>query len=141
MPHNTTSRTPNSSSSKSPGNDQPAIWLLNARIPYTAQYHACSCWASGCGEVDVFEVLSPGGDKATTTVRASYAGGDPNYFARPVDVGKPARVAVVFDGAKGEVSVQVLGATSQGEFPEVLGGGPDGGGKGVEVRGGWGWEG
>ncbi|ANZ75263.1 BA75_02155T0 [Komagataella pastoris] len=41
--------------------DMPAIWLLNARIPRTSQYPtntSCSCWASGCGEFDIFEVMN-----------------------------------------------------------------------------------
>lgn len=39
--------------------DMPAIWLLNAHIPRTSQYSKnpnCSCWRSGCGEFDIFEV-------------------------------------------------------------------------------------
>ncbi|KAK6204464.1 putative TOS1-like glycosyl hydrolase-domain-containing protein [Scheffersomyces amazonensis] len=39
--------------------NMPAIWLLNANIPRTAQYSDnvnCSCWRSGCGEFDIFEV-------------------------------------------------------------------------------------
>ncbi|KAK6465162.1 protein precursor [Scheffersomyces coipomensis] len=39
--------------------NMPAIWLLNANIPRTAQYSSnvnCSCWRSGCGEFDIFEV-------------------------------------------------------------------------------------
>lgn len=39
--------------------DMPAIWLLNAHIPRTSQYSNngnCSCWNSGCGEFDIFEV-------------------------------------------------------------------------------------
>ncbi|CAH6722580.1 GPI-anchored protein 52 [[Candida] jaroonii] len=39
--------------------NMPAIWLLNAQIPRTSQYSLnsnCSCWASGCGEFDIFEV-------------------------------------------------------------------------------------
>lgn len=39
--------------------NMPAIWLLNAYIPRTAQYSLnanCSCWRSGCGEFDIFEV-------------------------------------------------------------------------------------
>ncbi|ODV93375.1 hypothetical protein PACTADRAFT_5160 [Pachysolen tannophilus NRRL Y-2460] len=39
----------------------PAIWLLNARIPRTSEYPTstnCSCWDSGCGEFDIFEVLN-----------------------------------------------------------------------------------
>lgn len=41
--------------------NMPAIWLLNAHIPRTAQYPYnpnCSCWNSGCGEFDIFEVLN-----------------------------------------------------------------------------------
>lgn len=41
--------------------NMPAIWFLNAKIPRTSQYNAntsCSCWASGCGELDIFEVLN-----------------------------------------------------------------------------------
>lgn len=40
--------------------DMPAIWFLNAQIPRTEQYGSCSCWASGCGELDVFETLDSG---------------------------------------------------------------------------------
>ncbi|QLL30388.1 hypothetical protein HG536_0A02050 [Torulaspora globosa] len=41
--------------------DLPAIWLLNDHIPRTAQYPTnpnCSCWASGCGEFDIFEAMN-----------------------------------------------------------------------------------
>lgn len=41
--------------------NMPAIWLLNAAIPRTAQYATnanCSCWRSGCGEFDIFEVMN-----------------------------------------------------------------------------------
>ncbi|RLV93632.1 GPI-anchored protein 52 [Spathaspora sp. JA1] len=41
--------------------NMPAIWLLNAQIPRTAQYSNdvnCSCWRSGCGEFDIFEVMN-----------------------------------------------------------------------------------
>ncbi|CEP64432.1 Toh1p LALA0_S11e03972g [Lachancea lanzarotensis] len=41
--------------------DMPAIWLLNDQIPRTSQYPTnanCSCWASGCGEFDIFEVMN-----------------------------------------------------------------------------------
>lgn len=41
--------------------NMPAIWLLNAAIPRTAQYSTsanCSCWRSGCGEFDIFEVMN-----------------------------------------------------------------------------------
>lgn len=41
--------------------DMPAIWLLNDQIPRTSQYPTkanCSCWASGCGEFDIFEIMN-----------------------------------------------------------------------------------
>ena len=39
----------------------PAIWLLNDHIPRTSQYPTnpnCSCWNTGCGEFDIFEVMN-----------------------------------------------------------------------------------
>lgn len=39
-------------------NNMPAIWFLNAKIPRTSQYGNCSCWGSGCGEFDAFEVMN-----------------------------------------------------------------------------------
>ncbi|KAK4235004.1 putative TOS1-like glycosyl hydrolase-domain-containing protein [Achaetomium macrosporum] len=118
MPHFITTTTPFPSNQA----DAPAIWLLNARIPYTGQY-SCNCWASGCGEIDVLEVLAAGGDKAVSTVHhgsGNRADSDPNYFARPVDVDQPVRVAVVFDAVQGEVSVQVLGQ-GRGEYEHSKG--------------------
>jgi hypothetical protein len=86
--------------------DQPALWFLNAKIPYTMQYGACSCWATGCGEFDVFEVLAPGDTKCKSTFHSVFAGGDSNYFQRPSDA--PVKVAVVFNSAGKAVSVKVL---------------------------------
>ncbi|KAK3310629.1 putative TOS1-like glycosyl hydrolase-domain-containing protein [Chaetomium strumarium] len=127
MPHHLTttpfpSPFPSPSAIPNPQEDVPAIWLLNARIPHTAQYHRCNCWASGCGEIDVFEVLTTSLgdirdnlDKAKSTVHHNNRGGgaaqtnnnreedsDPNYFARPVDVDRPVRVAVVLDALREE---------------------------------------
>ncbi|KAI5951985.1 hypothetical protein KGF54_005060 [Candida jiufengensis] len=48
-------------SSKISNYNMPAIWLLNAQIPRTAQYSNnvnCSCWRSGCGEFDIFEIMN-----------------------------------------------------------------------------------
>ncbi len=109
--------------------DMPAVWMLNARIPLTQQYGNCSCWASGCGEFDVFEVLSPGSTKAKSTFHSVFRGGDSNYFERPVD--GTIRVAVVYDSGSSSVAVKVLGrggqgegsgsgVAAEGEFPEVL---------------------
>ncbi|KAF7846363.1 hypothetical protein BT93_L4498 [Corymbia citriodora subsp. variegata] len=65
--------------------DMPAIWMLNAQIPNTLQYGAadCSCWTSGCGEFDIFEVLAPGDLRCKSTLHGNIAGGDSDYFARP----------------------------------------------------------
>lgn len=41
--------------------NMPAIWFLNAKIPRASQYptsYSCSCWNSGCGEIDIFEVMN-----------------------------------------------------------------------------------
>ena len=66
--------------------NMPAIWALNAQIPRTLQYGSedCSCWSTGCGEFDMFEVLSPGDQRAKSTYHGNKAGGDSNYFARPM---------------------------------------------------------
>lgn len=62
MPHDT------QSSASTYNYDMPAIWLLNAKVPRTLQYGnaACSCWATGCGELDLFEVLNAGNTRLTT---------------------------------------------------------------------------
>lgn len=65
--------------------NMPAIWLLNAQIPHTLQYGQanCSCWTSGCGEFDLFEVLTPGDSRMKSTYHSNNSGGDSNYFDRP----------------------------------------------------------
>jgi hypothetical protein len=65
--------------------NMPAIWLLNAQIPRTLQYGPadCSCWTTGCGEFDIFEVLMPGDTRCKSTLHGNVQGGDSNYFARP----------------------------------------------------------
>lgn len=61
--------------------NMPAIWLLNAHIPRTSQYSNnvnCSCWRSGCGEFDIFEVKNLTSDqvnKLYTTIH-DYQGTD-----------------------------------------------------------------
>ncbi|KAL6933638.1 related to Cell wall protein YJL171C [Hanseniaspora guilliermondii] len=50
-----------SNSSSFESYDMPAIWVLNSKIPRQSQYPTnsnCSCWASGCGEFDIFEVIN-----------------------------------------------------------------------------------
>lgn len=75
--------------------DMPAIWMLNAQIPRTLQYGAadCSCWTSGCGEFDLFEVLDAGNTRCKSTVHGNSAGGDSDYFVRPT--GKTMKAAVL----------------------------------------------
>jgi len=83
--------------------NMPSIWALNAKIPRTVQYGKCSCWGSGCGEMDLFEVLKD----ATGYVKSHYhsnqgatgqyskgGGGSPDYFKRPFD--KTIKAAAIF---------------------------------------------
>jgi len=69
--------------------NMPAIWALNAQIPRTLQYGnpTCSCWATGCGELDIFEVLAPGDTRAKSTLHgnAPCSGGNSDYFSRPTN--------------------------------------------------------
>lgn len=99
--------TESSASSSISNYNMPAIWLLNAHIPRTAQYSDnvnCSCWRSGCGEFDIFEVKN-----GTTEPNHLYATihdyqgtGEietglqvPGYIAR--DTSNTMRGGVVFD--------------------------------------------
>lgn len=86
--------------------DMPAIWLLNANIPRTQQYGGCSCWTSGCGEWDVFEVLNTGNTRATTTFHGKNSGGDSNFFNRPTS--GTIKVAVIFNGDESTGSIRIL---------------------------------
>ena len=90
--------------------DMPAAWILNAQIPNTLQYGKpeCSCWESGCGEWDIFEVLDSGNPRCKSTVHGNISGGDSNYFDRPVD--STVKVAVVFDGDNSAGHIVVLPA-------------------------------
>ncbi|KAL6945075.1 hypothetical protein ACO0QE_002520 [Hanseniaspora vineae] len=96
---------PTSTKSSSTNNDMPAIWMLNAKIPRTLQYGNadCSCWSTGCGELDLFEILSSGSDKLISHIHdgqgkdgSSYGGGgSQDYFARPTS--GTMKAAVIFD--------------------------------------------
>ncbi|KAG5956518.1 hypothetical protein E4U58_006547 [Claviceps cyperi] len=86
--------------------DMPALWALNARIPRTAQYNACSCWETGCGEADIYEVLTPGDTKCKSTFHLANGAGSSDYFARPVD--KYIKVAAVFHEQTASVSIKKL---------------------------------
>lgn len=82
--------------------DAPAWWFLNAAIPRVLQYGndrkniPCSCWSTGCGEFDAFEILGRGEMRAKSTIhrQGNLEGGDSNYFLRPV--GRTIKFAVVF---------------------------------------------
>ncbi|KAK3716652.1 target of Sbf [Vermiconidia calcicola] len=96
--------------------NMPAIWMLNAQIPRTLQYGNadCSCWTSGCGEFDIFEVLASGDSRAKSTLHGNRAGGDSNYFDRPVDA--PIKVGVVmYDD---NIHIKILDSSM--EFPSVM---------------------
>ncbi|OEJ83073.1 Protein TOS1 [Hanseniaspora osmophila] len=96
---------PTSTKSSSSNNDMPAIWMLNAKIPRTLQYGNadCSCWSTGCGELDLFEILSSGSDKLISHIHdgqgkdgSSYGGGgSQDYFTRPTS--GTMKAAVIFD--------------------------------------------
>lgn len=88
--------------------DMPAIWLLNAQIPRAQQYGGCSCWATGCGELDLFEALNSGSMNLTTTLHTTLGGGggSADYFARPVT--GTIKAAVVFAAATKQISVLIL---------------------------------
>lgn len=85
--------------------NMPAIWFLNAKIPRTSQYNAntsCSCWESGCGELDIFEVLNSTKPLQLDTTIHDYQGTDDiqtgleaaDYFTR--DTNGTMRGGVVF---------------------------------------------
>ncbi|KAH7087127.1 putative TOS1-like glycosyl hydrolase-domain-containing protein [Paraphoma chrysanthemicola] len=82
--------------------DAPAWWFLNAAIPRVLQYGSdrnnipCSCWSTGCGEFDAFEILGNGEERAKSTMhrQGNLQGGDSNYFRRPV--GRKLKFAVVW---------------------------------------------
>lgn len=86
--------------------DMPALWALNGRIPRSAQYKSCSCWATGCGELDIFEVLDLGGNKCMTQIHSAKSPGNANWFARPVDT--YAKVGVIFSEASASVVIVEL---------------------------------
>lgn len=91
-----------SSGTATSNQDMPAIWLLNAKIARTEQYGDCSCWGTGCGELDLFEILSEGSDKLISHIHdgqgddgtSTGGAGDQDYFARPTD--SSMKAAVIF---------------------------------------------
>ena len=89
--------------------DMPGIWLLNAQVPLTSQYGMnpkCSCWTSGCGEFDLFEVLDHGNHRCKSCVHMVPAGGSSDWFMRPTE--EPITAAVVFAGKDQGILLKVL---------------------------------
>ncbi|CAO1598210.1 target of Sbf [Xanthoria calcicola] len=89
--------------------DMPAIWLLNAQIPLTSQYGTnpkCSCWTSGCGEFDLFEILNTGNFRCKSTLHMAPAGGSSDYFQRPEK--STIKAAVLFQGANKAAHIKIL---------------------------------
>ena len=100
--------------------DMPAIWLENAQIPLTSQYGVnpdCSCWTSGCGEFDIFEVLDHGDMRCKSTLHMAPAGGSSDWFKRPTS--ETITAAVILAGREERAVIRVLdGAQS---FEKSLG--------------------
>lgn len=96
--------------------NMPAAWMLNAQIPRTLQYGNadCSCWKSGCGEVDLFETLAAGETRMKSTLHGALQGGDSDWFERPT--AGTMKAAVVFQGQ--EIHIQVL--KNEHEFSTTL---------------------
>ncbi|RMZ90654.1 hypothetical protein DV736_g2102, partial [Chaetothyriales sp. CBS 134916] len=100
--------------------DMPALWVLNALIPRTLQYGAaeCSCWETGCGEWDIFEILESGRNEMMSTFHGDESIGESDYFVRPSS-GETMKAMVLMDGnSRGGSIVVVDGDT---EFDLVLG--------------------
>lgn len=94
--------------------DMPAIWLLNSKIPRTLQYgnQECSCWKTGCGELDLFEAISSGSDQLVSHLHdgqgsgtySNVGGGGPvDYFTRPTS--NSLKAAVIFDSSSNTIQV------------------------------------
>ncbi|CCC68922.1 hypothetical protein NCAS_0B08380 [Naumovozyma castellii] len=86
--------------------DMPAIWLLNDHIPRTSQYPNnanCSCWASGCGEFDIFEVMNGTERNHLYSTFHTFQGiedlgtGIQSYGYIPRDTSSTMRGGVIFD--------------------------------------------
>ena len=97
--------------------DMPALWLLNANIPRTLQYGnaECNCWPE-CGELDIFEILASGSEKARITYHGpnGKSRGCEDWMQRPVD--GTIKLAVIMQD--GTVSIEIV---DEGvEFGEII---------------------
>ena len=95
--------------------NMPAVWMLNAEVPRTAQYGPaeCSCWSSGCGEFDIMEVLDSGNKRCKSTFHTNKPAGNSDYITRPTS--GTIKIAVVFDGSDSTAHIQVLDDST--DFP------------------------
>ncbi|SCU95147.1 LANO_0E09450g1_1 [Lachancea nothofagi CBS 11611] len=110
--------------SSSYNQDMPAVWMLNAKIPRTLQYgnSECSCWGTGCGELDLFEILSSGSENLITHLHdgqgnngnSQGGGGTQDYFQRPTS--NSLKAAVIFNGADKTLHV----VSVDGDFGSTL---------------------
>ncbi|KAF3938435.1 hypothetical protein ABW19_dt0202190 [Dactylella cylindrospora] len=109
--------------------NMPAIWSLNSRIGRTLQYPADpknSCWNSGCGEFDIWEVLywdTPASQYMTSTLHSAQGspgntgkggGGTCDYFKRPTDSTFIGMVSYLSDGT---ITIQKLDSF---DYPEYI---------------------
>jgi len=85
--------------------NMPSLWLLNQQIVNTLQYGKpeCSCWKTGCGELDVFEVLEGNHDSAITAIHGKKEGMGVGSFPRPKT--ETIKLAVIFSGNKASIRV------------------------------------
>lgn len=87
--------------------DMPAIWFLNAKIPRIGQYISASCWDSGCGEFDAFEILYAQSTKMVSCLHSKQGGSgmcNTNYMTRPTS--SSMKAAVIFNGRT--IDIQIL---------------------------------
>jgi hypothetical protein len=82
--------------------------MLNAQIPRTLQYGnpSCSCWKSGCGELDIAEALNPGSEFLKSTIHTNEPAGDSDYIMRPIS--ETVKLGVIFSSANSTIHIVVL---------------------------------
>jgi hypothetical protein len=98
--------------------NMPSIWMLNAQIPRTLQYGnaQCSCWESGCGELDIAEALFSGSTYLKLTLHTNTPDRDSDYLVRPTS--GTMKLAAVFSSSNSSVHSQVLPDSE--DFPTSL---------------------
>lgn len=96
---------PLSGSSDGLNPDMPAFWLLNSKVVNTQQYDACSCWATGCGEWDIHEVLTKGAMTGCASMHMgkNFAGTPSQTFDRPTT--KTMKMAAIVSNGVAHIEV------------------------------------